>query len=363
MKPGREAALRWLRQAEHDLSIAHGHQERGDFSDACFMAEQAPRKGSKPFSSAMDTGPFPSTLWRDWLNAAPKSTRPSRFTSPMDACWISTISPRAIRMSSPRLPSPLNPIPRSRGLRRWRPRRRSSPWWPKIFVRQRGHNPTSRAIAPSTSTSGPLHFRHVLIRGGLQHLPQMLAMDHLLYVSSGIAASCVIMLVREPDRKTRSYQRVRVPEPGSSSQAADHRGLLSVDTGSPLPYRVGQLLRIAFAPSVDCYSPSPSGRGWNGGPMEPGRATSSPCSRKIAARITRTSLPAAEQGWPSGGALRSQPLFHGVLKLALDQPLLHAKLPNCSAESSRRTLLPWTKQTALNAISGLWPIRPLSAGQ
>jgi HEPN domain-containing protein len=41
MKPGREAALRWLRQAEHDLAIAYGHQERGDYSDACFMAEQA----------------------------------------------------------------------------------------------------------------------------------------------------------------------------------------------------------------------------------------------------------------------------------------------------------------------------------
>jgi hypothetical protein len=32
MKPGRDAALRWLRQAEHDLSITRGHQERGDFS-------------------------------------------------------------------------------------------------------------------------------------------------------------------------------------------------------------------------------------------------------------------------------------------------------------------------------------------
>jgi HEPN domain-containing protein len=34
MKPGREAALHWLRQAEHDLAIARGHQERGDYSDA-----------------------------------------------------------------------------------------------------------------------------------------------------------------------------------------------------------------------------------------------------------------------------------------------------------------------------------------
>jgi HEPN domain-containing protein len=49
MKPGREAALHWLRQVEHDLTIARGHQERGDFSDACLMAEQAAQKGLKAF--------------------------------------------------------------------------------------------------------------------------------------------------------------------------------------------------------------------------------------------------------------------------------------------------------------------------
>ena len=49
MKPGREAALRWLRQAEHDRTIARGHQERGDFSDACLMAEQAAQKALKAF--------------------------------------------------------------------------------------------------------------------------------------------------------------------------------------------------------------------------------------------------------------------------------------------------------------------------
>jgi HEPN domain-containing protein len=49
MKPGREAALRWLRQAEHDLAIACGHRERGDYSDACFMAEQASQKALKAF--------------------------------------------------------------------------------------------------------------------------------------------------------------------------------------------------------------------------------------------------------------------------------------------------------------------------
>jgi HEPN domain-containing protein len=41
--------LRWLRQAEHDVAIARGHQERGDFSDACFMAEQAAQKALNAF--------------------------------------------------------------------------------------------------------------------------------------------------------------------------------------------------------------------------------------------------------------------------------------------------------------------------
>ena len=49
MKPSRETALRWLRQAEHDLTVARGHQGRGDYSDTCFMAEQAAQKALKAF--------------------------------------------------------------------------------------------------------------------------------------------------------------------------------------------------------------------------------------------------------------------------------------------------------------------------
>jgi len=49
MKPGRNAAQRWLRQAEHDLRIAGGHHERADYSDACLMAEQAAQKALKAF--------------------------------------------------------------------------------------------------------------------------------------------------------------------------------------------------------------------------------------------------------------------------------------------------------------------------
>jgi HEPN domain-containing protein len=49
MRPSRETALRWLRQADHDLTIARGHQERADYSDACFMAEQAAQKALKAF--------------------------------------------------------------------------------------------------------------------------------------------------------------------------------------------------------------------------------------------------------------------------------------------------------------------------
>lgn len=49
MKPSRETGLRWLRQAEHDLTIARRHQANGDYSDACFMAEQASQKALKAF--------------------------------------------------------------------------------------------------------------------------------------------------------------------------------------------------------------------------------------------------------------------------------------------------------------------------
>ena len=49
MKPSRDTAQRWLRQAEHDLRIARGHHERADYSDACFMAEQAAQKALKAF--------------------------------------------------------------------------------------------------------------------------------------------------------------------------------------------------------------------------------------------------------------------------------------------------------------------------
>jgi len=49
MKPSREAAQRWLRQAEHDLEVARNHQERGDHSDACFMAEQSSQKALQGF--------------------------------------------------------------------------------------------------------------------------------------------------------------------------------------------------------------------------------------------------------------------------------------------------------------------------
>ncbi|MBI4483997.1 MAG: HEPN domain-containing protein [Acidobacteria bacterium] len=49
MKRSHEAGLRWLRQADHDLTVAQTHQERGNYSDACFMAEQASQKALKAF--------------------------------------------------------------------------------------------------------------------------------------------------------------------------------------------------------------------------------------------------------------------------------------------------------------------------
>jgi HEPN domain-containing protein len=73
MKPTPEAGLRWLRQAEHDLEIAQSHQKKRDYSDACFMAEQASQKALKgfliargqrshshSFGSAIGRGVFPT---------------------------------------------------------------------------------------------------------------------------------------------------------------------------------------------------------------------------------------------------------------------------------------------------------------
>lgn len=59
MKPSPESGLRWLRQAEHDLHVARSHQERGDFSDACFMAEQASQKALKGFLIAQGRRSIP----------------------------------------------------------------------------------------------------------------------------------------------------------------------------------------------------------------------------------------------------------------------------------------------------------------
>jgi HEPN domain-containing protein len=71
MKPSPEAGLRWLRQAEHDLEVAQKHVERGDYSDACFMAEQASQKALKGFLIS-DGAPSSFTLWRGWLKNAPR---------------------------------------------------------------------------------------------------------------------------------------------------------------------------------------------------------------------------------------------------------------------------------------------------
>lgn len=41
MKKNKEEALRWLKQAEHNLKVAESNFNSGFFSDACFMCEQS----------------------------------------------------------------------------------------------------------------------------------------------------------------------------------------------------------------------------------------------------------------------------------------------------------------------------------
>ncbi|MBI4362763.1 MAG: HEPN domain-containing protein [Euryarchaeota archaeon] len=52
MKRGSEEAIRWLRQARHDLEVATKHLEDRFYSDACFMAEQASQKALKAYLTA-----------------------------------------------------------------------------------------------------------------------------------------------------------------------------------------------------------------------------------------------------------------------------------------------------------------------
>ena len=59
MKPSPEAGLRWLRQAEHDVDVAEKHQAGADYSDACFMAEQASQKALKGFLTAQGRRSIP----------------------------------------------------------------------------------------------------------------------------------------------------------------------------------------------------------------------------------------------------------------------------------------------------------------
>lgn len=59
MKPSPEAGLRWLRQAEHDLDVAQKHRAGENYSDACFMAEQASQKALKGFLIAQGRRSIP----------------------------------------------------------------------------------------------------------------------------------------------------------------------------------------------------------------------------------------------------------------------------------------------------------------
>jgi len=49
MKLNKEDALRWLDQAEHNLTVAESNFKSNFYSDACFMAEQAAQVALKAF--------------------------------------------------------------------------------------------------------------------------------------------------------------------------------------------------------------------------------------------------------------------------------------------------------------------------
>ncbi len=49
MKKSKEEAVRWLRQAEHNLMVAESNFKAGFYSDACFMCEQAAQMALKTY--------------------------------------------------------------------------------------------------------------------------------------------------------------------------------------------------------------------------------------------------------------------------------------------------------------------------
>lgn len=49
MKNPREAARRWMEQAEHNLEVTKLHVQNGFWSDACFMAEQTAQVALKAY--------------------------------------------------------------------------------------------------------------------------------------------------------------------------------------------------------------------------------------------------------------------------------------------------------------------------
>ncbi|MFH7835458.1 MAG: HEPN domain-containing protein [Candidatus Aenigmatarchaeota archaeon] len=49
MKLNKEIALRWLKQAEHNLKVAENNLKAEFYSDACFMAEQTAQIALKSF--------------------------------------------------------------------------------------------------------------------------------------------------------------------------------------------------------------------------------------------------------------------------------------------------------------------------
>ncbi len=49
MRDPHKLARRWFKQAQHDGRVAQRHVREGDYSDACFMAEQTAQKALKAY--------------------------------------------------------------------------------------------------------------------------------------------------------------------------------------------------------------------------------------------------------------------------------------------------------------------------
>ena len=105
MRNSREDALRWLRQAENDLALAHIVLREGFFSQTCFLAQQISEKAMKALlyhhGARSVTGHSLAALLVDLEDIHPELLQHADSLSVLDQYYIPTRYPDALPISAP----------------------------------------------------------------------------------------------------------------------------------------------------------------------------------------------------------------------------------------------------------------------